>query len=67
MPALRPTVEPTVSRRQQSGAHRDVHVPWRVALTCRLFGHAEPLEHLTSGWVLCTRCTRIARTPVELP
>ena len=46
-----------MSRQQQSGAHRDVHVPWRISLTCRLFGHAEPFEHLTNGWVLCTRCT----------
>ncbi len=53
-----------MNRDRESGAHRDVHMPWSAALRCWLFGHA--LEQLTPAHVHCLRCDRVARTPVEL-
>lgn len=50
--------------RRQSGAHRDVRIPWRIRLTCWAVGHDH--QPIPGGNVHCQRCDRIARTPVEL-
>lgn len=53
-----------MNRERETGAHRDVRIPWRTSLTCWLFGH----DHEPVGaHVHCRRCDRNARTPVELP
>lgn len=53
-----------MNRDRETGAHRDVPVPLRVQIACRLFGH--DWERLAPLHVHCRRCDRNARTPVEL-
>lgn len=53
-----------MNRDRETGGHRDVHTPWRITLTCWLWGH--DWERLTPAHVHCLRCGRTARTPVEL-
>lgn len=53
-----------MNRDRETGAHRDIHIPWRASLVCWLLGH----DHEPAGnHVHCLRCDRVARTPVELP
>lgn len=48
-----------------TAAHRASRTPWQTRLTCWTFGH-QPQKIAAHSWQ-CTRCERIAPSPVELP
>jgi hypothetical protein len=48
-----------------TGAHRGGTAPLRIRLWCWLIGHQ--IERIGLHRVRCSRCDRIAPSPVELP